>query len=407
MTSGTAENLKNEAESTLQKNLHGVLAFSHQLHQHPELGFEEHQAARWLAEELTKVPGTRVQVGLGQLPTALQAEVGTGDLVLTICAEYDALPGIGHACGHNIIAAAALGAFTALAPLADRLDVTLRLLGTPAEENGGGKVLMLEQGDFDGTHAAMMVHPGDVDEVEMLPYACAGYRVTFHGRGAHASAHPWDGINALDALTVALTAIGLARQQLEPGQQIHGCVDSAGTAPNVIPEIATGQWLVRAHDVESLARVTTVLNRCLQAGAMAAGARLEVAQDGPIYADFRTDTEMAELFGVNSAALGRPMGPASRRGGSTDMANVSHHFPTIHPMISLGDGCPPIHNQAFAEAAASPTGDKAISDGALAMAWTCIDLATHAQTRSRLRQGAAPEQQRAGYSRARSSAILG
>ncbi|MDJ0357938.1 amidohydrolase [Paenarthrobacter sp. PH39-S1] len=389
MTSGTAENLKNDAESTLQENLPGVLAFSHLLHQHPELGFGEHQAVRWLAEELTKVPGTRVEVGLGQLPTALKAEVGTGDLVLTICAEYDALPGIGHACGHNIIAAAALGAFTALAPMADRLDVTLRLLGTPAEETGGGKVLMLEQGDFDGTHAAMMVHPGDVDEVEMLPYACAGYRVTFHGRSAHASAHPWDGINALDAITVALTAIGLARQQLEPGQQIHGFVDSAGTAPNVIPELATGQWMVRAHDVESLARATTVLNRCLEAGALAAGARLEVVQDGPAYAEFRTDTAIAELFGSNSAALGRHMNPASRRGGSTDMANVSHHFPTIHPMISLGDGCPPIHNQAFAEAAAAPAGDKAIRDGALAMAWTCIDLAARPESRTRLLDQAA------------------
>jgi len=384
VTTGTAQDFKNEAESTLRDTLQSVLAFSHKLHENPEPGFEEHQAVRWLAEELKKVPGTRLEVGLGQLPTALKAEVGNGELVLTICAEYDALPGIGHACGHNIIAAAALGAFTALAPLADTLGVTLRLLGTPAEENGGGKVLMLEQGDFDGTHAAMMVHPGDVDEVEMLPYACAGYRVSFHGRSAHASAHPWDGINALDALTVALTAIGLARQQLEPGQQIHGCVDSAGTAPNVIPELATGQWMVRAHDVDSLARATTVLNRCLEAGAIAAGARLEVAQEGPVYAELRTDAATAELFGCNSAALGRPMHPASRRGGSTDMANVSHQFPTIHPMISLGEGCPPIHNQAFAEAAASPAGDNAIRDGALAMAWTCIDLATHTDTRRRL-----------------------
>ncbi|WP_125617029.1 M20 family metallopeptidase [Specibacter cremeus] len=384
MTTGTAQDLKHEAESALRENLEGVLAFSHLLHEHPEPGFEEHQAVQWLAEELKKVPGSRIEVGLGQLSTALKAGVGDGELVLTICAEYDALPGVGHACGHNIIASAVLGAFTALAPLADRLDVTIRLLGTPAEENGGGKVLMLEQGDFDGTHAAMMVHPGDVDEFEMLPYACAGYRVTFHGRSAHASAHPWDGINALDAMTVALTAIGLARQQLEPGQQIHGCVDSAGTAPNVIPELATGQWMVRAHDVDSLARATTVLNRCLEAGAIAAGARLEVAQEGPVYAELRTDAVMADLFAHNSAALGRPMGPASSRGGSSDMANVSHHFPTIHPMISLGEGCPPIHNQAFAEASASTDGDQAIWDGALAMAWTCIDLADHQEHRTRL-----------------------
>ncbi len=384
MTSGIVRVLKSEAEAAMQRQFESILGFSHKLHQHPETGFQEYKAVQWLADELGRVPGARVDVGLGGLPTALSAEVGTGSLVLTICAEYDALPGIGHACGHNIIASAALGAFMALASLTDRLDVTIRLLGTPAEENGGGKILMLEQGDFNGTHAAMMIHPGDVNEVEMLPFACAAYRVEFHGRSAHASSQPWNGINALDALTVALTAIGLARQQLETGQQIHGCVDSAGTAPNVIPELATGQWMVRAHDVESLARVTTVLKRCLEAGAIAAGARLEVAQDGPVYAELRTDAPMAEIFALNSAALGRSMAPASHRGGSTDMANVSHSFPSIHPMISLGDDCPSIHNEAFAAASASAAGDKAIWDGALAMAWTCIDLATDPDSRSRL-----------------------
>ncbi|PYI64693.1 amidohydrolase [Arthrobacter livingstonensis] len=368
----------------MNNRFESILEFSHKLHHHPETGFQEYRAVQWLADELKSIPGVRIEVGLGDLPTALKAEAGTGELVLTICAEYDALSGIGHACGHNVIASAALGAFTALASLADRLDITVRLLGTPAEENGGGKVLMLEHGDFDGTHAAMMIHPGDVDEVEMLPYACAGYGVSFHGRSSHASTQPWDGINALDALTVALTAIGLARQQLEPGQQIHGCVDGAGTAPNVIPELATGQWMVRALDIDSLARVTAVLKRCLEAGALAAGARLEFVQDGPVYADLRTDRSMAEIFSANSANLGRPMGPASRRGGSTDMANVSHRFPTIHPMISLGDGCPSIHSAEFAAVASSEAGDKAIWDGALAMAWSCIDLAMSGDARDRL-----------------------
>lgn len=386
-----ARGYKADVEKGLRDNLGRIVDFSHRLHQNPELGFKEHQAVQWLAAELERVPTARVQVGLGELSTALKAEVGSGELVITLCAEYDALPGVGHACGHNIIAAAALGAFVAIAPLAEQLDLTVRLLGTPAEENGGGKILMLDRGDFDGTHAAMMVHPGDVDEVEMLPYACAGYRVAYHGRSAHASAQPWEGINALDAMTVALTAIGLARQQLEPGQQIHGCLDGAGTAPNVIPERAGGQWMVRAHDVESLARVTAVLRRCLEAGALAANARLELEQEGPDYAELRTDPVLAQLFADNSAALGRPLGPASRRGGSTDMANVSHRFPTIHPMISLGRDCPPIHNQAFADAAASATGDRAVWDGALAMAWTCVDLAVDAGYRAELLDGANQE----------------
>lgn len=384
MTIPTPKDFKEEARSTLKHQFKSILTFSHKLHQHPETGFQEHQAVQWLAEELKRIPGARVEVGLGNLPTALKAEVGTGALVLTICAEYDALPEIGHACGHNIIASAALGAFAALAPLADRLDITVRLLGTPAEENGGGKILMLEQGDFAGTHAAMMIHPGDVDEFEMLPYACTGYRVAFHGRSAHASAQPWDGVNALDAMTLTLTAVGLARQQLEPGQQIHGCVDSAGTAPNVIPELATGQWMVRAHDIDSLARVAAVLQRCLEAGALASGARLELEQEGPTYAEFRTDHMMAEVFSRNSEEAGRPMAPASRRGGSTDMANVSHYFPTIHPMLSLGNECPPIHSMEFAAAASSAAGDQAIMDGALAMAWSCIDLAMLDDIRDRL-----------------------
>lgn len=381
---GGADGVKVKAEAALAAGLDRILDFSHRLHENPEPGWEEVKASAWLAEELRAVPNARVTHGLGQLPTAVRAEAGTGALVLTICAEYDALPGVGHACGHNIIASAALGAFVALAPLADQLDVTVRLLGTPAEENGGGKIVMLEQGDFAGTHAAMMVHPGNVDESEMHPYACSGFAVRYEGKSAHASAAPWEGVNALDALTVALTAIGLARQQLEPGQQIHGSVDGAGTAPNIIPETASGKWMVRAHDLVSLQRVTAILERCLRAGAVATGAALHLEQIGRTYADMLNDQAMADLFTTNAARLGRAMSRTDRRGGSTDMANVSQAFPSIHPMISLGDGCPSIHNEAFAHYAASPAGDQAVRDGALSMAFTCIDLATDPQHRSRL-----------------------
>lgn len=387
MTTDVKNEFKIKAEAALDAELDRVLAFSHRLHENPETGWEEFRAAGWLAEELRAVPNARVTHGLGALPTAVRAEAGSGELVLTICAEYDALPGVGHACGHNIIASSALGAFAALAPIADELDLTVRLLGTPAEENGGGKILMLEQGDFDGTHAAMMIHPGNVDESEMRPFACSGFLVSYTGRAAHASASPHEGINALDALTVALTAIGLARQQLEPGQQIHGSVDGAGTAPNIIPETATGKWMVRAHDVGQLQRVTAVLQRCLEAGAVATGARLIIEQVGRSYADMRNDSAMVDLFAANAALLGRTMGRSDKRGGSTDMANVSQVFPSIHPMISLGDGCPPIHNEAFARFAASPAGDRTVRDGALSMAFTCIDLATDPRQRSRLLAG--------------------
>ncbi|MCX2746860.1 amidohydrolase [Arthrobacter sp. MI7-26] len=375
---------KEVARAELDRKLERILDFSHKLHQNPEPGWEEVKASAWISEELRAVPGARVTHGLGELPTAVRAELGHGPLVLTICAEYDALPGVGHACGHNVIASAALGAFTALAPLVDQLDATVRLLGTPAEENGGGKIVMLEQGDFDGTHAAMMVHPGDVDNASMRPFACTGVKVRYQGRSAHASARPFEGINALDAMTIALTSIGLARQQFREGQQIHGFVEGAGTAPNVIPESASGTWMARAHDVDSLNEVMAVLRRCFDAGAVATGATLHFEEVGKAYLEMRDDDSMRDLFMANSAALGRELEPVGLRGGSTDMANVSHYYPTIHPMLSLGKECPPIHNAAFADAAASAAGDKAVRDGALAMAMTCIDLALDPRQRERL-----------------------
>ncbi|AUI53474.1 hypothetical protein AC20117_15020 [Arthrobacter crystallopoietes] len=379
--------LKQRAEDALEAGLDRIVDFSHRLHGNPETGLEEVKASAWLVAELEALDQARVEHGLGELPTAVRAEGGHGELVLTICAEYDALPGIGHACGHNIIAAAALGAFTALAPLVDELGVTVRLLGTPAEETVGGKIIMLEQGDFDGTHAAMMVHPNAHDESAMRPYACSGYRATFRGQSAHASAAPYEGINALDAMTVALTAIGLARQQLKPNQQIHGYVLDAGFAPNVIPEKATGEWMVRADSMESLEHVTKVLHRCLEAGAVASGCRLEIDETGHSFANLKTDGHMADLYNANARLLGRSPREEALLAGSTDMGNVSQYFPTIHPMIGLGDDCPPIHSAEFADFAVSSAGDQAVRDGALAMAWTCIDLATDPAHRRRLLTG--------------------
>lgn len=380
----STQSLKNRADAVLTLKLEEVLNFSHRLYSNPETGLEEAKASAWLVAELEQIERVRVEHGVAGLPTAVRAEAGQGELVLTICAEYDALPGIGHGCGHNIIAAAALGAFIALAPLADDLGVTVRLLGTPAEETVGGKITMLERGCFEGTHAAMMVHPNADDESVMRPYACSGITATFRGKGAHASAAPHEGINALDALTVALTAIGLARQQLKPNQQIHGYVLNAGSAPNVIPDSATAEWMVRAETLESLADVARVLRRCLEAGAVATGATLEVSPIGETFADMRSDGPMTELYAANARLLGRQPRKDTELGGSTDMGNVSQRFPTIHPMVGLGAGCPPIHTSEFAEFAGSRAGDNAVRDGALAMAWTCIDLAAKQEHRTRL-----------------------
>ncbi|MEO6955242.1 MAG: amidohydrolase [Antricoccus sp.] len=391
------DELKDRVKDEIAAHRDRCVAFSHRLHADPELGYAEFNASTWLAEELAKVPGVRVQHGVGELPTAVRAEVGSGELVVTICAEYDALPGIGHACGHNLIAASALGAFIGAAAVADDLAMTVRLLGTPAEETGGGKIDLLRQGAFDGTHAAMMVHPGDLNRATVDPLACAAYEIEYTGRSSHASASPWTGINAQDAMVVAMTAIGLARQQFEPLQQVHGALHGAGLAANAITSSATGTWMIRADSFESLRRVRDKLRACFEAGALATGATLTMTMDGRPFGSMINDAAMAELFTQNAATIGRQMDTSDRpRGGSTDMANVSQYFPAIHPGLCLGDGSAMPHTVEFAELAGSAAGDDALIDAALAMAYTSVDIASSPQQRERLLSKVAPDTSGAG-----------
>lgn len=377
-----------------------ILELSHLIHSTPELAHNETAAAGYLAEAAASVPGARVQLGLGTLKTALLAQAGGGELVITLCAEYDALPGIGHACGHNIIAAAAFGAFAALAPLADDLGITVRLLGTPAEEHGGGKIDLLRQGFFDGSHAVLMVHPvhGTVGPIVLRTLASSAYRVTYTGRAAHASAQPWAGINALDAMTIALTSIGLSRQQLEPGQQIHGFVDRAGDAPNVIADTASGEWMIRATSMESLQRLFPIFRRSFEAGAIATGATLSIARSEHPYSAATTDLGLCRLFEQNATAEGATTFEfdSDEIGGSSDIANVSNYFPTIHPSIALGSEAPEIHTAPFAAVAGGDSGDAACITGALLLALTAVDAATDAATRARLLALTPPDTSSAG-----------
>lgn len=378
--------VKERIAAVVEERREQLLDFSHRLHANPELGWEEVKASAWLAEEAATGRGAAVTHGLGELPTAVRAEAGSGELVITLCSEYDALPGAGHACGHNIIASAGLGAFLALAEVADELDITVRLLGTPAEENGGGKIVMLEQGDFDGTHAAMMVHPMNIERSAMTPLACAGFYATYRGRRAHASAMPWEGVNALDAMVVAQTAIGLARQQLEPGQQIHAVVTGAGEAPNIIPGESAGMFMTRAYTIDSLERATAVLRRCLEAGALASGCTLDLRPAGRPYSHMEADAELGEAWTANVRDRGRDARLPDTRGGSTDMANVSLRFPTIHPTIRICDDVP-VHHEDFAAHAGAPEGDAAVLDGAYGLAATAVDAALTPALRARLLAG--------------------
>ncbi|MFC5907707.1 M20 family metallopeptidase [Streptacidiphilus monticola] len=356
-----------------------LVSLSHRLHAHPETAWEEEKAARWTASLLDDL-GFAVTPGVCDLPTAFRATVGSGPLHVALCAEYDALPGLGHACGHNIIAASAVGAAAALTRVADGLGLTVTVLGTPAEEGGGGKILMLERGAFAGVDVAMMVHPGPVDVAEAEPFAVAHLGVRYTGRAAHAAAYPEQGRNAADAFTVAQVGIGLLRQQLPPTTRVHGLVTRGGEAPNAIPERTQGRWYVRAGSLEELERVRPRVEACFRAGALASGCALEIEPESPPYSEFRNDAELVALYRRNAEGIGRrfaaPGDPAARMNrASTDMGNVSRVVRALHPYLGI-DSLPAVnHQREFAAACATAAADAAVLDGALALALTAADLA--------------------------------
>ncbi len=364
-----------------------MVALSHRIHAFPELGFQEKQAAQWISETL-EAGGFSVERDIAGMPTAFEATLGTGELVLAVCAEYDALPDIGHACGHNIIASAAVTAALSLAPLVDELGITLKVMGTPAEEGGGGKILMLNAGVFDDVHAAMMVHPSPREDVQMRALAVSHLQIEYLGKTAHASAAPEKGINAGDALSIAQVAIALLRQQLPENCQVHGITTNGGEAPNVIPGRTEAHYYIRSSTLASLEEVRPKIERCFEAGAVGTGAELRVTELSPPYSEFVTDQAMAEFYKNNAEALGRVFLPidetAKPMGGSTDMANVSLRLPAIHPMLGIDCGDSVNHQPEFAAHCAEPSADKALLEGGLAMAWTIIDMAKDDMTRERL-----------------------
>ncbi|MEA2626262.1 MAG: hypothetical protein QOD06_2307 [Candidatus Binatota bacterium] len=382
-------NAKDGARERLESARADLIGLSHRIHAHPEIGYEEERASRWLCESLSDL-GFSVESGIGGLPTAFRARAGSGPLHVAICAEYDALPGIGHACAHNVIAALAVGAGLAAARVADDVGLTVTVIGTPAEEvcEAGGKILLLERGVFDGQHASMMVHPAPMDMAEPPIIAVAGFDVRYTGKEAHASAFPELGINAADALTVAQTAIGLLRQHIRPTDRIHGIVTKGGEAANIIPAHTAAKYMVRARTLDDLGEITAKVFRCFEAGATATGATLDIVGGEKPYAEMHHDGELAGLYRRNAEALGRrfqEVGQVSERfAGSTDMGNVSLAMPSIHPMIGI-DSLPAVNHQPeFTASAATEAADRALYEGALAMAWTAIDAATTPEVRDRL-----------------------
>ena len=369
-----------------------LLDASHRIHEHPELCFEE-QFAHDLLCDLLEGEGITVERGAFELDSAFRADVGSGGPCIAVCCEYDALPGIGHACGHNIIATAGLGAALAAASLADELDGRVRVLGTPAEEGGGGKVLMADRGAFEGVDAAMMVHPADGDLTTMNAIAVDQLWVEYRGLAAHAAAFPEKGRNALDAAVLGYVNVAALRQHIGTEERIHGVFPHAGDKPNIVPERATAHWYVRSPTLESLDDLRERVMACLRAGAEAAGCEMEVESPVPVYAELVDIPPLIDLYRTNAERLGRRVrnGREFKVVGSTDMGNVSRLVPSIHPMIKVAPGRVPIHTAEFAEWAVDERGDNAVLDGAKAMAMTIADLWTSPDVLDRVRTTFEPD----------------
>lgn len=364
-----------------------LIELSHFVHAHPELGYEEHESSSAVADAAEKA-GFAVERGIAGLATAFRATHGDGELRIVFCAEYDALPDVGHACGHNIIAACSLGAAIGLAAVADRIGVTVELLGTPSEEGGGGKIDLINAGYFRDVHAAMMVHPWPNERLEAMCLAVDHFDVAYEGKEAHASAAPWEGVNALDALMVAQVAIGLLRQQLRPGDQVHSIIVEGGAAANIITRRAVGRFMARSTTSERLAQLRDRLAGCFEAGARATGATLSVSELGSSFSHMESDHALLSHYRAAAEGVGRSFSlddqGVPRPTISTDMANVSLVVPSIHPLLAIPTAGAVNHQPEFTAACVTPEADQAVLDGALALAHTAILVAGDEALRARL-----------------------
>jgi amidohydrolase len=373
--------------AAVERRADRLCALSRSIHAEPELAFAEHRSAAKVVD-LMAAEGFEVERGVAGMDTAFTASYGAGELVIGLCAEYDALPEVGHACGHNIIAAASAGAALALCEVAEALDLTIKLIGTPAEESGGGKVLLLQRGVFDDVAMAMMVHPSPQETCASTSLAIIDLEIRYTGKAAHAAVAPHKGRNAADALTVAQVAVGLLRQHLAQQHMVHGIVTYGGAAPNIVPAETSALYYLRAPDVESLHQLKARVRACFEAGALATGCAHEVTQVSPVYTDLVPDPWLAAAYRRAITGLGRsPLAAEAERDrqtGSTDMGNVTQVLPAIHPTIAIDCGDAVNHQPEFATACATPSADRAVCDGALALALTGLAAATDDAQRERL-----------------------
>ncbi|MET4426801.1 M20 family metallopeptidase [Mycolicibacterium sp. 624] len=382
-------NVLTTVEAAVRRRSQDLVELSHSIHAEPELAFAEHRSCA-KTKALVAERGFEITAAPAGLDTAFRAVFGAGSLVVGICAEYDALPEIGHACGHNIIAASTVGTALAMADVADELDLTVVLLGTPAEEAGGGKALMLDAGAFDDVAAAVMLHPGSYDMAHARSLALSQVAVNYLGREAHAAIAPNLGLNAADAATVAQVAVGLLRQHLDPGQMVHGIISEGGQAANVIPAYSAMDYIMRADNTSSLSKLRDRISGCFLAGAVATGCEFQVRETEPTYLELTPDRWLADVFRKEMQRQGRtPVSAqieASSPFGSTDMGNVTQVMPAIHPIVGIDAHGASVHQPAFTAAAAGPSADKAVVEGAVMLARTIVGLAQSPSERDRVQE---------------------
>jgi amidohydrolase len=352
-----------------------ILELSHQIHADPEPAFEEHRAAARIADLLGR-HGYEVEHPAGSLQTAIRATrrglVGDGPRI-GILAEYDALPGLGHGCGHNTMAASGVGAAIGLAAIADRLPGEIVFLGTPAEEYGSGKQIMIDDGLFEGLDAALLYHPCDRSHVETYPLVSEDVEVVYHGLQSHASADPWRGKNALDALIVLFTSVGLWRQQLHPTARVHGIIRDGGTAANVIPDRSAAWFMIRSEDEGDYELMRARFRQLCEAAALATDTTVTIEYTGRART-MRNNRVLADRFRANMTAYGIDDMGDDPNAGSTDMANVSWVCPTIHPDLAIAPEGTPGHSILFRDAAVTPQADETTLLAATLIAQTAADL---------------------------------
>ncbi len=367
--------LKNLVASEVDAQRRSLTKLSLKLHANPELGFQETKAAGWLTKYLAQ-NGFTVESGICGLATAFRGFYGDGKPVVAILAEYDALPDLGHACGHNLIAASAIGAAIVCKLVIDQLGGSVLVIGTPAEEIYGGKVIMAERGAFSDVDVAMMMHPGTRDTATIQTLACQTLEVEFLGKAAHAAAHPEEGVNALEAMIQSFNAVNSLRQHMESKARIHGIITDGGEAANIVPAHSASTFIVRAEDEDYLNKLKERVLSCFVGAATATGARLKYRWNKVLYATMRNNLTLARFFKQNMESLGRriKLTDPDCSLGSTDMGNVSQLVPSIHPEVAVAPRGVSVHSSEFALAAISEAGNRGLLDAAKALAMTVVDL---------------------------------